>query len=161
MRGKCIVSLLAVVLMLSAVKSVHASINIHEILADPPTGLSGDANGDGVRSSKDDEFVELFNRSSSTMDISNWCLTDLTSIRHVFGRDSLIEPLSVIVVFAGGSPSFTTFHWQIAATNNLGLNNDGDTVSLFDADGALVDQVVYGPEAGNDQSIVRAIEGTD
>lgn len=153
--------LVAAVLMLSAVKNVHSSVIIHEILADPPAGLSGDANGDGVRSSKDDEFVELFNMSNGIIDVSNWFLTDASVIRHVFGSNSLVDPFSAFVVFAGGAPAFEGFHWQTSSTDNLGLNNDGDTVSLFDAAGNLIDRVFYGLEAGNDQSIVRSVEGTE
>ena len=161
MRGKCIVLLFVSALILSAVKSVHSSVIINEILADPPAGSSGDANGDGVRSSKEDEFVELFNMSYEAIDVSNWFLTDASAIRHVFGSNSLVDPLSAFVVFAGGAPAFEGFHWQTSSTDNLGLNNDGDTVSLFDAAGNLIDRVVYGLEAGNDQSIVRSVEGTE
>ena len=36
-----------------------STVLINEVLADPPDGLAGDANHDGVRSSAEDEFVEL------------------------------------------------------------------------------------------------------
>src|SRR5437867_9369322 len=41
-------------------------------LADPPEGPAGDANGDGVRNSSQDEFVEILNRSSAPIDISGF-----------------------------------------------------------------------------------------
>ena len=39
------------------VPQADAVIVISEILADPPAGAAGDANGDGVTSSNDDEFI--------------------------------------------------------------------------------------------------------
>src|SRR5207253_1178221 len=46
---------------------------INEVLADPPgaaaTDLIGDANHDGVRSSSDDEFVELVNATSHDLNL--------------------------------------------------------------------------------------------
>lgn len=159
MRGKCIVALFLLVLVLSAVKCVDAAVIIHEILFDPPDGLLGDSNRDGRRSSKEDEFLELFNTGNSIVDISNWHISDPLSIRHVFNDNSFIYPMSTFVVFGGGSPSFSSFDWQIASTENLSLNNNGDVVSLYDIDGVLVDQVEYGSGSGKDQSIVRSIEG--
>ena len=40
-------------------------IFFNEVLADPPTGLAGDANHDGVRDGTQDEFVELVNGTAS------------------------------------------------------------------------------------------------
>jgi hypothetical protein len=39
-------------------------------------GAAGDANGDGERNSREDEFVELANTGSETVDISGWILGD-------------------------------------------------------------------------------------
>src|SRR6185295_555279 len=52
---------------------------INEVLADPPgsmaTDLNGDANHDGVRSSSQDEFVELVNSSNAALNLSGWTLS--------------------------------------------------------------------------------------
>ena len=78
-----------------------------EILADPdPT--SGDANGDGVVSSTQDEFVELVNVSGSSLDISGWTLSDASGVRHTFPPGSVVCEEGVMVVFAGGTPSGTS-----------------------------------------------------
>src|SRR5207253_643028 len=39
----------------------NRAVIINEVLADPPDGIAGDANHDGVRDGTDDEFVELVN----------------------------------------------------------------------------------------------------
>jgi len=49
-------------------------ILINEFLADPADGLAGDANGDGVRDSSHDEFVELVNTTGRDMDLNGYQL---------------------------------------------------------------------------------------
>ena len=65
-------------------RNVFAVVVINEFLADPPAGLAGDANRDGIRSASDDEFVELFNTGMADVDLSLWSLWDSTSLRHKF-----------------------------------------------------------------------------
>ena len=48
-------------LSLLALPTQASQAYISEVLADPPPGLGGDANGEGKRDSYQDEFVELFN----------------------------------------------------------------------------------------------------
>jgi len=42
----------------------------------------------------------------------------------------------------------------------LGLNNSGDTITLRDFDGEIINAVTYGSEGNNDQSLTRFPEGT-
>ena len=51
-------------------------LRISEILADPPPGLNGDANGDGKRDGREDEFVELWNAGTVPVPIGGWALGD-------------------------------------------------------------------------------------
>lgn len=137
----------------------EAMIVINEILADPPAGSAGDANGDGVRSTSNDEFVEIYNHGSEAVDLSGWMVRDLTDIRHIFPNNTILNPFNYLVVFGGGSPALPDIYWQKASTGTLSLNNTDETISLFHSNGALVDQVSYNTLANNDQSIVRASEG--
>ena len=136
-----------------------ASVIINEIFSDPASGLTGDANNDGVRSGSHDEFVEILNYGSSQVDISGWSLADRVSARHVFPLDTVLSPYTFLAVFGGGSPSLSNSDWQVASTGTLGLNNSSDTVSLFDINMQLVDEVVYGSIAGHDQSITLFPDG--
>lgn len=144
---------------LLSVSGAEASVIINEIFADPPSGLIGDANLDGVRSSSGDEFVEILNLGASEVDISNWFLTDNVSTRHVFPSGTVINPYTFFVVFGGGDPMFPGNHWQTASSGSLGLNNSGDTVSIFNSESQLIDQVVYGSIGGQDQSINLSPDG--
>lgn len=137
----------------------EAMLVINEILSDPPAGLAGDANGDGVRSTTTDEFVEIFNAGNESINLSGWTIHDLTDVRHVF-NNTVLNPLEYLVVFGGGVPNLPGVNWQKASTGSLSLNNTNETVSLFQSDGTLADEVSYGTLANQDQSIVRLNEGS-
>lgn len=129
---------------------------INEFLADPAPGLSGDANGDGVRDAEDDEFVEIFNNTGADVDISGWRLFDAVGIRHIFPANTIIPDGCAIVIFGGGAPTgnFGSALIQIASTGTLALNNTGDTIRL---NNGVIDQAShnYGNEANNGQSQTR------
>ena len=72
---------------LGGARMAEASVMISEILADPANGLAGDSNGDGTRSSDDDEFVELFNTSSAAVDLSGWKGRDSEKENYLSTRD--------------------------------------------------------------------------
>jgi hypothetical protein len=162
MRKKCFIFFLSGMLLLSLGQGkAQAFIFINEFLADPAGDLAGDANNDGTRDAYDDEFVELFNLSPDSVDISNWTLSDATDERYSFAADTWIQANSAFVVFGGGSPILAdSIDWQVLTTGNLNLNNGGDTITLRDATGLLIDSYTYGTEAGYDQSITRSPEGS-
>lgn len=147
------ISYLFIVVFILNVASAEASVIFNEIFSDPASGLMGDANGDGVRSGTQDEFVEILNNSPGEIDISGWSITDNIKTRHIFPFNTVIDPHTFLVVFGGGSPMIAGINWQVASTGSLGLNNDGDSVTLFDSDLVLMDQVIYGGIGNKDQSI--------
>ena len=138
-------------------------IAITEILADIPSGAPGDANGDGDTDSADDEFVEIVNKSGAPLDMSGWSLRDRSEERHLFPTGTVLPSGCAIVVFGGGSLDNLggSAIFQTVSSIRLGLNNAGDTVSVYDSQGELVASVNYGSEGGNDQSLVRDPEISD
>lgn len=142
------------------VSQAQAFVVINEILADPAPGFLGDANQDGVRSASADEFIEILNYGSQTVDLAGWSLADASAARHIFPPQTLLFPYQYLAVFGGGTPQIDGILWQTASTGTLSLNNGNDTVSLFNAGAVIVDQVIYGSIADHDQSIVRFPEGT-
>lgn len=139
------------------ISSAHASLIITEILADPPAGLAGDANGDGIGSTTQDEFIEFFNDSVIPLDLSNWFVNDAITTRHVFSAGTLLDPYGYLTVFGGGTFGQTAFK-QKASTGTLALNNTGDSVQIFDAGASLIEAVNYNSLGNHDQSIVRTPE---
>lgn len=133
-----------------------AAVVINEILAD--TG-AGDANGDGDTSStSEDEFVEIVNIGVTTLDLSNWKISDALSDRHIFPAGTQLRAGCAILVFGGGEPSgaFGGSVVQTASNGSLNLNNSGDTLSLKDSANTVIAAYTYGAEGGDDQSLTRS-----
>lgn len=115
---------------------------INEVLANPPSGPEGDANGDGVRDAFDDEFVEIVNISGHTLDISG------VRIR-VDGRDKFsfpitcLEDLRAAVVFGGGDPNPSQDFLVLTTSSRLSLSNAGGTISIVAEDGEVLRNMSY------------------
>ncbi|MFZ1332117.1 MAG: lamin tail domain-containing protein [Flavobacteriales bacterium] len=129
------------------------SLVINEILADPDGG-TGDANGDGVVNTSEDEFVEIVNTAAFALNVSGWTINDLTGVRHVFPPGTVIEANCGILVFGGGLPNgiFGGMPVQTASTGTLGLNNTGDQVSVLNG-ATVVVAYTYSTEGGDNQSL--------
>ena len=152
-----VLSVLAMAVFLQ--KDALAVIVINEFLADPPTGIAGDANRDGTRSSSQDEFVELLNTGNITEDLSLWSLWDSSALRHRFAQGTALPSLERLVIFGGGSPSGIPGLVFTASTGTLSLNNTGDQIILKNKLGIVVNQVGFSREADRDQSLTRFPEG--
>lgn len=135
---------------------------INEFLASPADNAAGDANGDGTRSSSQDEFIEIVNRTAQPFDVAGYKILDADAFRHVFASGVVIPPFEAVVVFGGGSPKGAFGNAgenQLvlkASTGGLSLNNGGDTIKLVDPQGRLLQEIKFGAaEGGADQSINR------
>ncbi len=128
---------------------------INEIHADPHATF-GDANGDGIVNTTQDEFVEIVNVSGAAVDISGWTLSDAIGVRHTFPSGTEVKDQCAAVIFAGGTPTgaFGSGVVQVASSGQLGLNNTGDTVTLMNGSTIII-TYTYGSEGGNDQSLTR------
>jgi len=142
----------------------HPAVIISEIHADPD-GTLGDANGDGVVSSTQDEFVEVVNTTLDYQDISGWVIADGNSDRFTFPANTILPPHEAAVVFSGGTPTGDfgncTLNGFVFTAGSLGLNNSGDTVTLKNDSAVTIQAVVYGSEGGDNQSLVRNPDWTN
>lgn len=112
----------------------------NEILADP----GNDANGDGTFSTGQDEFVEIYNTSTTDLDVSGYSVEERAGQRFVFPPGSTIPGNGIFVVFAGGVPTNLPCETAVAnVTPFLSLNNGDDVVILRDASGTTVSQYAY------------------
>jgi hypothetical protein len=128
---------------------------VNEILADPALGLEGDANGDGVRDGSEDEFVEIYNNGSASVDLSGYTIEDGAGLRHTFPAGTVLDPGIAVTVFGGGTPTGIPGVVQTASDGALGFNNGGDTVTLINDGGGVVASVTYGSEGEDNQSLTR------
>lgn len=131
-------------------------IVFNEILADPPGGDAGDANMDGTRNAREDEFVELANVGDTAVDIGGWRLGDDEGIGFTFPAGYTVEPRGIIVVFGGGDVSnvpgydpdpLMTRVFQADSSVGNSLRNGGDVIMLLSDDGSYDTWLAYGSNA--------------
>lgn len=131
---------------------------INEINADPDA-TNGDANGDGTVNTSEDEFVEIYNSGATSIDLTDFTISDAVTVRHTFPSGTVLAPNSFITVFGGGTPTGINGIAQTASSGGLGLNNGGDSVIIANSSALVILQEDYGA-AGNNQSIARSPDFT-
>ena len=139
------------------------TIVINEILYDPPSDETGDANGDGTSNFAADEFVEIINTTNAAIDISGYTLSDDDGGDFAFPAGTSLAAGQAAVLFGGGTPT-GDFGGALVFVDDgnigSGLSNTGDLIQLKDASGTLLTEVGYGSagDAGtaSDQSLARS-----
>ena len=88
------------------------------------------------------EYVELFNRGTVAVDMSNWRFTD--GIDYTFPPGTILEPNHYLVVAANPNAMLQRFGINALGPFGLALNDGGERITLSDATGNLVvDTVRY------------------
>ncbi|MDP6148282.1 MAG: lamin tail domain-containing protein [Candidatus Thalassarchaeaceae archaeon] len=114
------------------------SLIINEIYASPNTEQYGgiDWNGDGEISRYSNQFVEVHNPTESTVDMGGWWIDDIAD-----GGSPACSVAWGTTIEAG---AYVVFY---RAQTNIEFDYfEGDTVSISDSSGNLVDSVSYGEE---------------
>lgn len=88
----------------------------------------------------DAEWIELFNNGDSEINLSGWRLKDASGKIFSFGN---------IEISPGG---YAVLDYK---TTKISLNNDGETLFLFDRDGNLIDKAEYVGAAPEGKSLIR------
>src|SRR4051812_40640387 len=97
---------------------------------------------DPADKTKREEFVELFNRGTATVNIGGWHFSDGIDFR--FPANTLVPPRGFAVV-AVDTNAFRIAFGIVPFGAWIGtLNNDGEKVTLVDAGGNPVDEVSFG-----------------
>jgi hypothetical protein len=153
MRLAALLAVFALAAPLSAPACADSPLRLNEILAGPAT----DWDGSGTFSSRDDEWVEVVNTSTSPLDLNGFYLTDGDSIPRYAFTGSLAAGARLVVYGknswdwerANGYPAF-----------GLSLGNSGDQVLLWQISGpdsAVVEAYTYrSHEAAADRAIGRS-----
>ncbi len=105
-----------------------SDVVINELMYKP---ISGD---------DDDQYIELYNRSASTLDLSNWILSDAVSF--TFPANTLMAPGSYLVVGRNIARLFANYP-NLNANNTLGnysgsLSHNGEHLALAKPDYQVV-----------------------
>jgi len=103
------------------------------------------------------EWIEILNDGCEDVDLSGWTIEDIVSqdpISPLDGGSTVLEAGEYALIIDGiGSDVTTNTAWDIEAGTRIfgtddraignGLNNSGDTITLSDNSGNLVDRVIY------------------
>lgn len=101
------------------VYALSNDIIINEIHYNPDTG--GNQNF---------EFIELYNKTSNTVDVSGWCFTE--GISFCFPADSSISGLSYVVLSPSAVDTLILYQVNTVGTYSGNLSNGGETLTLND-----------------------------
>jgi len=133
-------------------------VAITEFLANPTGTTAGHYNplhretpsGSNVLS-VEDEFVEIANLGQADVDMAGWSLSDAVALRSNFYEGDVLAKRGAVIVYGGRlSGSEPVLDEGILAlpatesTSGLGLNNSGDTITLRNADGHVIDRIKFG-----------------
>ncbi len=101
-------------------------------------------------SSGEPEWVELFNRTSSQLNLKEWTISDLTSTVTITTEDKFIPPNSFVILTKDSSIiNFYDIPSEVIQLNLPSLNNAGDAIVIRDLLDVLMDSVLYSPDCNN------------
>jgi hypothetical protein len=105
---------------------------------DPPTSNPG----------QHDEYLELVNLSDSDLNLLGWTIADAVTVRHRFYESFMLGARNAAIVYGGPLnelfPSLDVpFIPASESSAGLALNNDGDTLTVRNQLGGVVERVVY------------------
>jgi hypothetical protein len=138
------------------IRDSGAGLLLNEFVAGP----ARDWDGSGTFSTRDDEWVEVYNAGPAALDLSPYLLTDGDRLPR-FAFSGVLEPGARRLVFGKES-----YDWEKAngfPAYGLSLSNSGDSVMLWQVSGAdtlLVDSYTYvSHEAAADRAVGRGVDG--
>jgi len=154
MTQKLLITIFFLIAATSYSDNCYSDVIISEILAKNDTGIQAE---DGQRY----DWIELYNSSNSTVNVSGWHLTDnASSLSKWTFPEITIEAKSFLLIFASGldrtnDPSY--LH------TNFKLSSGGEYVGLTAADGStIIDEIAPAfPELAADYSFGVPMSSTD
>ena len=109
---------------------IQAQIVINEIMYNSP---------DGGQDST--EYIELFNNSNSTVDLSGWSFTQ--GITYTFTAGTSIGANAYLLVAGDAQAMMDSYGVMAIQWESGGLSNSGEDIELVDASGSVIDLVDY------------------
>ena len=104
------------------------------------SNIHADAEGDD-HNNLNDEYIELTNEGSSSIEMTGWTLSDEANHVYDFPSGFTLEPGDSVTIYTGsGSDSDPQLYW---GSGSAVWNNGGDTVIVTNNDGETVIQREY------------------
>mgnify|MGYP001615522497 CR=1 FL=1 len=88
----------------------------------------------------DAEWIELFNNGNSEINLSGWQMKDVSEKTFIFKNQTI------------GAGEYIVFDYK---TTKISLNNDGETLFLYNRSGNLIDKAEYVGTAPEGKSLIR------
>ncbi len=108
----------------------ETGVVINELMVEPPSGH------------RDGEFIELYNKGGSGVDMSDWRISEGVSFR--FPDGAVIDPGEHVIIAANQRITGAAFpQARIIGQYSGSLNNNNELLRIEDAWGNLVDEVHY------------------
>ena len=108
----------------------ETGVVINELMVEPPSGH------------RDGEFIELYNKGDTIVDMSGWRVVDGVDFR--FPAGSTIAPGEYVVIAANGRLTAAAFpDARIIGQYSDSLSNNNELLRIEDAWGNMVDEVHY------------------
>lgn len=139
---KSYIFMIAFALCFNAISQNVGDVIITEIMKNPEK--VSDAKG---------EYFEIFNTTSTDIDLSNWLITDNNNDYHVVMSDApiVIPAKGYFVLGRNGNNSENGGYTPDYVYSSFFLTNSSDEINLHDPTGLIIDSVAYGdgtfPEA--------------
>jgi hypothetical protein len=101
--------------------------------------VAKNATGDIDENGDNDDWLELTNRGDAGADLTGWALTDgyPDEVPWVFPEDTILAPTATIRIWCDDDAIDGPLHADFK------LSGDGETVTLIDALGEVVDEVTF------------------
>jgi hypothetical protein len=115
----------------NSVKANYKDVIITEIFADPSPRIE----------LPEVEFLEIFNRSLSELNVGNWTISDGTSTAKIQNR--ILLPGEYLLIVPSSSTDLFSTLTTIGVTSFPSLNNGSDKIILKSAEDITIDSVQY------------------
>ncbi|NOT37744.1 MAG: T9SS type A sorting domain-containing protein [Saprospiraceae bacterium] len=136
---------------------------IYQVKVDPSSSnevvinelMASNTNSIADQDGEYDDWIELYNKSKSPVDISGWILTDNSTNldKYRVPTGTILMPESYLIIWADENGKQVGYH------ANFKLSSSGEEVFLLDSTGKQVDYVKFGQQE-SDKGYARMPNGT-
>lgn len=118
-------------------------------IAQLPDVIINEINFNSAPDADTEDWLEIYNRTSSAIDISGWVLKDSNDDNEFIIPSNTILSADAYLVLVNDSAAFSAVHSSITnfvGTVDFNFSNGGELLRLYDDAATLIDQVEYDDE---------------